>query len=192
MTLLLLLLSHFSCVWFFATLWTVACQAPLSMGFFRKTHWSGLPFPPPEDLPNRGTEPASLSSPALAAAAAAKALQSCPTLCDPRGGSPPGSPVPGILQARTLEWAAISFSNAWKRKVKVKSLCCVRLLATPWTAAYQAPPSMDFPGKSTGVGCHCLLQVHCKLESSYHLPQLEKAHMEQWRSSADKDKFIFK
>ena len=77
-------------------------------------------------------------------AAAAKSLQSCPTLCDPRDGSPPGSPVPGILQARTLEWVAISFSNAWKGKVKVKSLSRVRLLATPWTAAYQAPPSMGF------------------------------------------------
>ena len=78
------------------------------------------------------------------AAAAAKSLQSCPTLCNPRDGSPPGSPVPGILQARTLEWVAISFSNAWKWKVKVKSLSCVGLLATPWTAAYQAPPSMGF------------------------------------------------
>ena len=78
------------------------------------------------------------------AAAAAAWLQSCPTLCDPIDGSPPGSPVPGILQARTLEWAAISFSNAGKRKVKVKSLSRVRLLATPWTAAYQAPPSMGF------------------------------------------------
>ena len=65
-------------------------------------------------------------------------------LCDPRDGSPPGSPVPGILQARTLEWVAISFSYAWKWKVKVKSLSRVWLLATPWTAAYQAPPSMGF------------------------------------------------
>ena len=79
-----------------------------------------------------------------AAAAAAKSLQSCPTLCDTIGGSPPGSPVPGILQARTLEWVAISFSSAWKWKVKVKSLSCVRLFATPRTAAYQAPPSMGF------------------------------------------------
>ena len=70
---------------------------------------------------------------------AAKSLQSCPTLCDPIDGSPPGSPVPGILQARTLEWVAISFSNAWKWKVKVKSFSRVRLFATPWTAAYQAP-----------------------------------------------------
>ena len=84
---------------------------------------------------------------------AAKSLQSCPTLCDPRDGSPPGSPVPGILQARTLEWLAISFSNACKWKVKkVKSIrlstwklySCVRLLAIPWTAVYQAPPSMGF------------------------------------------------
>jgi len=74
----------------------------------------------------------------------AKSLQSCPTLCDPIDGSLPGSPVLGILQARTLEWVAISFSNAWKWKVKVKSLSRVRLLATPWTAAYQAPPSMGF------------------------------------------------
>ena len=77
-------------------------------------------------------------------AAAAKSLQSCLTLCDHIDGSPPGSPVPGILQARTLEWVAISFSNAWKWKVKVKSLSCVRFFATPWTAAHQAPPSMGF------------------------------------------------
>ena len=80
----------------------------------------------------------------LVAVAAAKSLQSCPTLCDPIDSSPPGSSVPGILQARTLEWVAISFSSAWKWKVKVKSLSCVRLLATPRTAAYQAPPSMGF------------------------------------------------
>ena len=81
---------------------------------------------------------------AAAAAAAAKSLQSCPTLCDPIDGSTPGAPVPGILQARTLKWVAISFSNAWKWKVKVKMLTCVRLFATPWTAAYQAPPSLGF------------------------------------------------
>ena len=78
------------------------------------------------------------------AATAAKSLQSCPTLCDPIDSSSPGSPVPGIIQARTLEWLAISFSNAWKWKVKVKLLSCVRLLATPWTAAHQAPPSTGF------------------------------------------------
>ena len=89
---------------------------------------------------------------AAAAAAAAKSLQSCPTLCDPIDGSPPGSPVPGILQARTLEWVAISFSNAWKWKVKGKSLSCVRLLATPWTAATQAPPSMGFSRQENWSG----------------------------------------
>ena len=85
-----------------------------------------------------------LSTCPTTAAAAAKSLQSCPTLCNPIDGSPPGSPVPGILQARTLEWAAISFSNAWKWKVKGKSLSRVRLLVTSWTAAYQAPLSMGF------------------------------------------------
>ena len=80
----------------------------------------------------------------LSCETAAKSLQSCPTLCDPRDGCLPGSPVPGILQARTLEWVAISFSNAWKWKVKGKSLSYVQLLAIPWTAAHQAPPSMGF------------------------------------------------
>ena len=75
------------------------------------------------------------------AAAAAKSLQSCLTLWD-INGSPPDSPIPGILQERTLKRVAISFSNAWKWKVKMKSLSHVWPLATPWTAAYQAPPSM--------------------------------------------------
>ena len=150
------MLGHFSHVWLLATPWTVACQAPLSMGFSRQEYWSGLPFLSPDDLPDPRIEPA---SPALAGgffyhwatreapkytAAAAKSLQSCPTLCDPIDGSPPGSPFPGILQARTLEWVAISFSNAWKWKVKVKSLSRVQLLATPCTAAYQAPPPIGF------------------------------------------------
>ena len=103
-------------------------------------------LPPRETLSSLAITPQSshpIPYPA-AAAAAAKSLQSCLTLCDPRDSSPPGSPVPGILQARTLEWVAISFSNGWKRKVKVKSLSRVRLLATPWNAAYQAPPSMGF------------------------------------------------
>ena len=108
-----------------ATPWTAAYQAPPSMGFARQEYWSGLPLPSPQ-VPS--------------AAATAKSLQSCPTLC----GSPPGSPIPEILQARTLEWVAISFSSAWKWKVKVKSLSRVWLLATPWTAAYQAPPPMGF------------------------------------------------
>ena len=75
---------------------------------------------------------------------AAVSLQSCPTLCDPMDCSLPGFSIPGILQARTLEWVAISFSNAWKRKVKVKLLSRVWLLVTPWTAAHQAPPSGIF------------------------------------------------
>ena len=93
----------------------------------------------------------------LFATATAKSLQSCPTPCDPVDGSPPGSPVPRILQARTLEWVAISFSNAWKWKVKVKSLSHV-----PWRPHGLQPTRLlrpwDFPGKSTGVGCHCLLR----------------------------------
>ena len=90
------------------------------------------------------------------AAAAAKSLQSCLILCDPIGGSPPGSLVPGILQARTLEWVAIAFSNAGKRKLKVKSLSRAQLSATPWTAAYQAPPSLGFSRQEywSGVPLH--------------------------------------
>ena len=127
-------LSHFSHVWLFVTPWTVARQVPLSMEFSRQEYCSVLPLPTPGCLPDPGIKPTSLASLALtngffttwlvqtnsAAAAGAKLLQSCPTLCDPIDGSPPGSPIPGILQARTLEWVAISFSNAWKWKVKVK------------------------------------------------------------------------
>jgi len=85
-------------------------------------------------------------------AAAAKSLQSCPTMCDPIDGSLPGSPIPGILQARTLEWVAISFSSAGKWKVKVKSLSHVQPSATPWTTAFQALHPWDFLGKSTEWG----------------------------------------
>ena len=111
-------------------------QTLLSMGFPMQEYWSGVPFPSPRHLPDPENKPA---SPALAsgfftsesftpaAATAAKSLQLCLTLCDPIDGSPPGSPVPGILQARTLEWVAISFSHAWKWKVKVKSLSHVLL-----------------------------------------------------------------
>ena len=123
------------------TPWTVAHQTPPFIEFSRQEYWSGLPFPSPGDLPDPGIE--------LAAVAAAKSFQSCLTLCDPIDGSPPGSPIPGTLQARTLEWVAISFSNAWKWEVEVKSLSCVRLLATPWTAAHQAPPSMGFSCRQT-------------------------------------------
>ena len=95
-------------------------------------------------------------------AAAAKSLQSCPTLCDPIDSSPPGSPVPGILQARTLKWVAISSSNAWKWKVKVKSFSHVRLLETPWTAAYQAPLPMGFSRQEycSGVPLPSLIVTH--------------------------------
>ena len=104
---------------------TVAHQAALMMGLFRQEYWSELPFPSPGYLPNPGLEPASLAlaggfftteppgSPSIPVAAAAKSLQLCLTLCNPIVGSPPGSNVPGILQARTLEWVAISFSNGY-------------------------------------------------------------------------------
>ena len=111
-----------------------------------------------DSLQPHGLQQASLLCPPLSpAAAAAKSLQSCPTLCDPRDGSPPGSAIPGILQARTLEWVAIAFSNAWKWKVKVKSLSRVQLSATPWTATYQAPLSMGFSRQEYWSGVHCLL-----------------------------------
>ena len=124
-------------------------------------------------------------------AAAAKSLQSCLTLCDPIDGSPPGSPVPGILQARTLEWVAISFSNVWKWKVKVKSLSRVWLSATPWTAAHQAPPSVEFSRQEywsgvplpsppysllvTPVSLRAIISISSKLLSC-HPP------IEHWRS----------
>ena len=166
---MLLLLSCFSHVRLCATPRRAAHQAPLSLGFSRQEYWSGLSFPspmhvcmltcfihvrlcsnPPGSSVHRILCPQarilewvaiSFSLSIYAAAAATKSCQSCPTLCDPIDGSPPGSPIPGILQARTPEWVAISFFNAWKWKVKVKSLSHVRLCATPWTAAYQAPPS---------------------------------------------------
>ena len=116
------------------------------------------------------------------AAAAAKSLQSRPTLCDPIDGSPPGSPVPGILQTRTLEWAAISFSNAWKWNVKVKSLSRVRLLATPWTAAHQAPPSVGFSRQEYWSGVPLPSLVHCSRE--YQISQRDNNCIEIWRKGA--------
>ena len=110
---------------------------------------------------------------------AAASLQSCPTLCNPIDGSPPGSPVPGILQARTLEWVAISFSNAWKWKVKVKSLSRVRPSVTPWTAAYQAPPSMGFSSSnSLELTQMCsFLWLSIKSDLLYSLqPKMEKLY----------------
>ena len=101
------------------------------------------------------------------ATAAAKSLQSWPTLCNPIDGSPPGSPVPGILQARTLEWVAISFSNAWKWKVKVKSLSCVQPSSTPWTAAFQAPPSMGFSRQEYWSGVPLPSHIPRRISSLY-------------------------
>ena len=128
---------------------------PLSRGFPGKNTGVGFPFLLQGIFPTQGSNlgllqwhadslPLRESPVVIFAAAAAKSLQSYPTLWDPIDSNPPGSPIPGILQARTLEWVAISFSNAWKWKVKVKSLSRVWLLETPWTAAYQAPPSIGF------------------------------------------------
>ena len=159
--LLLLLLSRFSRVRLCVTPWTAAYQASPSLGFSRQEHWSGLPFPSPMHENGKCKWSRSVVSNSFAknvsdkrllsntsknpaATAAAKSIQSCLTLCDPIDSNPPGSPVPGILQARTLEWVAISFSDSWKWKVKVKLHSLVRLLVTPWTVGYQAPPSMGF------------------------------------------------
>ena len=112
-----------------------------------------------------------LNKPYKRTAAAAKLLQLCPTLCDPIDGSPPGSPVPEILQAKTLEWVAISFSNAWRWKVKVRSLSRVRLLVTTWTTAYQAPPSMGFSRQEywSGLPLPFPWKVLCKINMLYWL-----------------------
>ena len=119
----------------------------------------------------------------LYAAAAAKSLQSCPTLCDPTDGGPPGSPVPGILQARTLEWLAISFSSAWKWKLKVKSLSHVWPSVTPWTAAHQAPPSMGFSRQEYWSGVPLAIYLkrkqHCKSTIlQYKIKFFQKLHAE--------------
>ena len=153
--LLLLLLSHFSRVQLCATSQTAAHQDSPSLDSPGKNTGVGCHF--------------------LLHAAAAKSLQSCPTLCDPIDGSPPGYPVPGILQARTLGWVAISFSIAWKWKVKVKSLSRVPLLATPWTAAHQAPPSMGFSRQEYWSGLplpspfllHICLQIQSNSRNSH-------------------------
>ena len=137
-----------SLVWLFATPWTTQ-----SMELSRPEYWSGSPVPSPLTW------------------SAAKSLQSCPTLCNAIDGSPPGSPVPGILQARTLEWVAISFSNAWKWKVKVKSLSRVRLFPILWTEAYQAPPSMGFSRQEywSGVPLPYMVYMLANTENVSHL-----------------------
>ena len=143
--------------WRLATPWSIATRLLCPW----QECWSGLLFPPPRALPNPEIEPKSPVSPA---AAAAKSPQSCPTLCDPRDGSPPGSPVPGILQARN--WSGLPFPSPMHTSEKSKWSHSVvsnpqrphglqpTMLLCPW----------DFPGKSTGVGCHCLLRclLHCR------------------------------
>ena len=111
------------------------------------------------------------------AATAAKSLQSCPTLWDPIDGSLPGSPIPGILQARTLEWVAISFSNAWKWKVKVKSLSHVRLFTTPWTAAYHAPPPIEFSRQEYWSGVPLPSPQKMSMKQYIHLLQLSQENI---------------
>ena len=168
-------------------------QAPLSMGFPRQESRVGCCFLLQGIFPTQGSNPhhqhwqadslplSHQGSPVCTyssmqfyhildlSAAAAKSLQSCPTLCDPIDSSLLGTSVPGILQARTLEWVAMSFSNAWKWKVKGKSLSCVRLFATPWTAAYQAPPSMRVSRQEYWSGvplpykCPCLIPYKFKI-----------------------------
>ena len=122
------------------------------------------------------------------AASAAESLQPCPTLGDPIDGSSPSSAVPGILQARTMEWVAISFSNAWKWKVNGKSLSHVRLFATPWTAAYQAPPSMRFSRQEywSGVPLSSLMYVHrsCHIKILY-LGTIMKGWLCWWLSGKE-------
>ena len=129
---------------------------------------------------------------AAAAAAAAKSPQSYPTLCDPIDGSPPGSPVPGILHARTLEWVAISFSNAWKWKVKVKSLSHVRLLATPWTAAHQGPPSMGFSRQEhwSGVPLPSLLYKKTRVQFTHSCKNLRVNELGLFEKLASTNPFL--
>ena len=137
----------------------VTGHAPVSMGFSRKEYWSCLPFPPLGNIPNPEIEPGSPGSLALAggffttnatweALCYAKSLQSCTTLCDPIDGSPPGSPVPGILQARTREWVAISFSNAWKWKWKWSRSVVSDSSRPHWLQPTRLLRPWDFPGKS--------------------------------------------
>ena len=120
------------------------------------------------EIPNLDVQRKNLS---LQRFAAAKSIQLCTTLCNAIDGSPPGSPVPGILQARTLEWVAISFSNAWKWKVKVKSLSRVRLFPILWTEAYQAPPSMGFSRQEywSGVPLPYMVYMLANTENVSHL-----------------------
>ena len=127
----------------------------------------------------------------MAAAAVAKSLQSCPTLCDPIDGSPPGSAVPGIFQARTLEWVAISFSKAWKWKVKGKLLSRVRLLATPWTAAYQAPLSMGFSRQEYWSGVPLPNSLDSREDQNKHLIKTTHKILHKYKISSNNKVFIY-
>ena len=127
----------------------------------------------------------------FARTAAAKSLQSCPTLCDPTDSSPPGSPVPGILQARILEWVAISFSNAWKWKVKVKLFSHVWLLATSWTAAQQAPLSVGFSRQEYWSGVPLLSPISCLSNHNYLLASLCQLSLPFWFILYPATYFIF-
>ena len=127
-------------------------------------------------------------------AAAAKSLQSCPTLCNPIDSSPPGSPIPGIHQARTLEWVAISFCNAWRWKVKMKSLSRDWLLETPGTTTHQAPPSLGFSRQEYWRGCHCLqtMPIHnwCLQARTHLMPHSHSLSLHE--DEVAKQRFCFK
>ena len=110
-------------------------------------------------------------------------------LCDPIDSRPPGSPVPGILQARTLGWVAIAFSNAWKWKVKVKSLSRVGLLVTPWTAAHQAPPSMGFSRQEDWSGVP--LPSPIAFSSTHNCQQNIKSFLGKDKSYTSKTFFFY-
>ena len=132
----------------FEKLWRTGLVAPQCMESSRTRDWTHVPWIGRQIV-------------IYCTAAAAKSLQSCRILCDPIDGSPPGSPIPGILKARTLEWIAISFSNALQWKVKVKSLSRVQLVGTLWTAAYQAPPSMVFSRQQYWSGVPLPSPLYC-------------------------------
>ena len=130
-----------------------------SRGPSRPRDWTQVSTLQADSLQSEPPEnPTTTTTTTTTATTTTKSLQSCPTLCDPTDSSPSGSTIPGILQARTLEWVAISSSNAWKWKVKVKSLSRVRLLVTHGLQPTRLLCSWDFPDKSTGVRCHCLLR----------------------------------
>ena len=155
------ILSHFPCVQLFVTLWTVAHRPPRSIRFSRQEYRSGLPFSPPGDLPDPGIKTVLSRVHLLLLLSRFSHIR----LCDPIDGSLPGSSIPGILQARTLEWVSIFFSNAWKWSRSVVSDS-----ATSWTAAYQAPPCMGFSRQEYWSGVPLPSPLHLLLgwcKSSY-------------------------